>query len=96
VTLEASESEAVVRVRDTGYGIPAADVPFIFDKFYRVQSEATQDIEGNGLGLAIVKTIVEQHGGQVQVESIEGQGSCFSVRLPVAPPPPPTASALFN
>lgn len=96
VTLEVSASEAAMHVRDTGYGIPAADLPFIFDKFYRVQNEATQDIEGNGLGLAIVKSIAEQHGGQVQVESTEGQGSCFSVRLPVAAPPPPTASALLD
>ncbi len=96
VTAEERGPDVLVHVRDTGYGIPAADLPFIFDKFYRVQSDATQDIEGNGLGLAIVKTIIEQHGGQVLVESAEGQGSCFSVRLPVAAPPAPTASALLD
>ena len=60
-------------------------LPHIFEKFYRVYSEATQDIEGNGLGLAIVKSIIEQHGGQIIVESVVGQGSCFSFILKVEP-----------
>ncbi len=80
------EGEAVwVRVSDTGQGIPAADLPHIFDKFYRAQMEATQSIQGNGLGLAIAKTIVEQHGGQICVESVIGQGTRFSFNLPLAP-----------
>ncbi|HRE30055.1 MAG TPA: ATP-binding protein, partial [Anaerolineales bacterium] len=61
-----------------------ADLPFIFDKFYRVQTQATQNIEGSGLGLAIVKAIVDQHGGQITAESVEGQGSLFTVTLPIA------------
>lgn len=73
-----------IHVKDTGIGIQSQDIPHLFEKFYRVQNEKTQDIEGNGLGLAIVKSIVEQHGGQVKVESIFGKGSCFSVGLPAA------------
>ncbi len=69
-------------VRDTGMGIPAADIPYIFDKFYRVEAVVSADIVGTGLGLALVKSIVEQHGGQVWVESVLGEGSTFGFRLP--------------
>ena len=58
------------------------DLPFIFERFYRVYNNEVKDIEGNGLGLAIVKSIVEQHAGQVHVESEYGKGSCFSMTLP--------------
>ena len=70
-------------VRDTGYGIPADDLPFIFDRFYRVRNEAVKDIEGNGLGLAIVKSIIEKHGGRIGVESEMNKGSCFRISLPI-------------
>lgn len=86
VTTENNSHNVHVRVQDTGYGIPNIDLPFIFDKFYRVHTADTQDVEGNGLGLAIVKAIAEQHGGQVQVESIPGQGSCFNLTLPLKMP----------
>ncbi len=80
------EEEAIqIEIRDTGIGIPPADLPFIFEKFYRVQTSETRDIEGNGLGLAIVKSIVEQHGGKVKVESDIGKGSSFSFTLPRSP-----------
>jgi len=72
-----------VNVQDTGYGIPAADLPFIFDRFYRVRNGKNSEVEGNGLGLAIVKSIVEQHGGQVNVQSEIDKGTCFSVSLPL-------------
>jgi signal transduction histidine kinase len=74
----------LVYVRDTGYGIPAGDLPHIFDRFYRVRDESVKGIEGNGLGLAIVKAIIEKHGGQVHVESELGNGACFLVALPPA------------
>jgi signal transduction histidine kinase len=78
------EGEQVcVTFRDTGYGVPPEDLPFIFNKFFRAQSKATQDIEGNGLGLAIVKSIAENHGGQVSVASKMGEGSTFKVNLPL-------------
>ncbi|NUM44965.1 MAG: response regulator, partial [Anaerolineales bacterium] len=74
-----------IDVQDTGLGIPAKDLPYIFDRFYRVHADDRVDIEGNGLGLAIVKAIVEQHGGKITVESEHGQGTCFRFTLPVSP-----------
>lgn len=71
-----------IQFQDTGLGIPVEDVPQIFNKFFRVQSDATKEIEGTGLGLAIVKSIVENHGGRIDVESKVGEGSVFTVRLP--------------
>ena len=73
-----------IRVADTGLGIPARDLPHVFDKFYRVNSTATQGIAGTGLGLAITKTIVESVGGRIRVESVEGAGTTFTVELPAA------------
>lgn len=96
ISAEATPAYLITHIRDTGYGIPAADIPFLFDKFYRVQNEATQDIEGNGLGLAIVKSIVEQHGGQISVESTFRQGSTFSFSLPLKALPEPKATALID
>jgi len=72
-----------VDVQDTGFGIPADDLPFIFDRFYRVRHNQHNEAEGNGLGLAIVKSVVEQHSGQVNVQSKVNQGTCFSVLLPL-------------
>lgn len=74
-----------IRVKDTGYGIPSADLSHIFDRFYRVRNNGHDEIEGNGLGLAIVKSIAEQHGGDVTVESEPGIGSCFTLILPSYP-----------
>jgi signal transduction histidine kinase len=83
LSVETDDAVITICVKDTGYGIPADDLPFIFDRFYRVRNEAVKDIEGNGLGLAIVKSIIEKHGGQISVESEPGKGSCFSVSLPL-------------
>ena len=77
------EETIQVDVQDTGYGIPPADLPFIFDRFYRVREGKNIDQEGNGLGLAIVKSITEQHGGQISVESEVDKGTRFSVTLPL-------------
>jgi signal transduction histidine kinase len=74
---------AVVRFQDTGVGISEKDLPMIFEKFFRVQSEETRDVEGTGLGLAIVKSIVENHNGTIEVHSVVGKGSSFDVRLPL-------------
>lgn len=71
-----------IKVQDTGFGIPEVDLPYIFDKFYRVRTDETRDVEGNGLGLAIVKAITEQHSGHVEVDSTPGKGSCFTLVLP--------------
>lgn len=75
---------AVVAVRDRGIGIPATDLPYLFERFYRA-SNADGRITGTGLGLAGTRQIVEQHGGTLTVESVEGEGSTFTVRLPLAP-----------
>lgn len=83
LSIEHSSGMACLQVKDTGYGIPAADLPHIFDRFYRVHSAAHSDIEGNGLGLAIVKSIAEAHGGEVTVESEVGKGSCFTLKFPL-------------
>ncbi len=71
-----------ISVNDTGYGIAPDERPRIFDKFYRAKTEKTRNIVGTGLGLPIVKSIVEAHNGTVKVESREGVGSTFYVRLP--------------
>jgi len=86
VTVSAREEkgEVVVDVKDTGIGIAPEDQAHLFEKFYRVSSEETSDIEGKGLGLAIVKSIVEGHSGRVWVESQPGQGSTFGFALPIA------------
>ncbi len=85
LSLEHSDSQVRLSVQDTGCGIPSEDLPFIFQRFYRVRNAATKGIEGNGLGLTIVKSIVEQHGGEVHVESEPGKGSRFTVVLPLLP-----------
>ena len=72
----------VVHVADNGIGIPLAQQPYVFDKFYRVESDETVGIVGSGLGLAIVKTVIERHNGRVWVESKPGEGSVFSFVLP--------------
>ena len=71
-----------IEVRDTGYGIPAVDLPFIFNRFYRVRNNGHDEIPGNGLGLAIVKSVIEQNDGIIDVQSEPGKGSCFNVSLP--------------
>ena len=72
-----------ISISDTGYGIAPDELPRIFDKFYRAKTEKTRSIVGTGLGLPIVKSIVEAHNGTVRVESKEGVGSTFYVRLPI-------------
>jgi two-component system, OmpR family, phosphate regulon sensor histidine kinase PhoR len=74
-----------VEVSDDGIGIPARDLPHVFDKFYRVRNESTVGIAGTGLGLAITRSIVEAHRGRIGVDSTEGAGSAFWVELPAAP-----------
>ncbi len=73
-----------VMVQDNGIGIPAGDLPYVFNKFYRVSTDATKDVEGTGLGLSIVKSIVENHGGVVAVDSVVDSGTTFTVTLPLA------------
>jgi two-component system sensor histidine kinase SenX3 len=73
-------------VRDSGIGIPEADLEHIFERFYRVEGARSRNIAGTGLGLAIVRHVVGNHHGEVRVESEEGTGSTFTLRLPAGPP----------
>lgn len=81
VTALAEESNTCISVKDTGIGIPAEDIPHLFEKFYRVH-ESESRVSGTGLGLSICKEIVQGHGGRMEVHSEIGTGSIFSVYLP--------------
>ncbi|NOS35439.1 MAG: two-component sensor histidine kinase, partial [Deltaproteobacteria bacterium] len=83
VSLKSEGDSAVVMVSDTGVGIGAEDIPHLFDRFYRVDKARTREAGGAGLGLSICKNIVEAHGGRIEVRSEPGEGSTFSVYLPI-------------
>ena len=72
-----------ISVEDTGVGIPAENLPHIFDRFYRVRNAQTNSIQGLGLGLSFVAWIVEAHGGRIDVASNSGEGTRFTVLLPL-------------
>lgn len=82
VCLTRDEDTAVIAVSDRGIGIPEQDLPHIFDRFYRASN--TGEIEGTGIGLAGTAQIVAQHGGTISAASREGEGTVFTVRLPIA------------
>jgi len=84
ITIGVTGNTEVVQfsIADTGNGIPKADVPHMFQKFYRVDNSATRTIGGTGLGLFICRKIVELYGGKIWVESEEGKGSTFYINLP--------------
>ncbi len=84
LNLEIRENTAILRVTDTGIGIPEAEHEKIFESFYQVSGEASRAYEGTGLGLAVTKSIVEGHGGTICVESETEEGSTFTVKLPNA------------
>ncbi len=84
IALDQAGDEVVLAVRDTGIGIPAAHLPRIFERFYRVDSGRAREEGGTGLGLAIVKHVALAHGGRVEVESVAGSGSTFRIHLPFA------------
>jgi signal transduction histidine kinase len=85
VAARSEDDWVIIEVRDSGIGIPPEAQERLFQKFYRVKSPETRGIQGTGLGLAIVKSIVESHGGKIQVESFPRLGSVFTVMLPVHP-----------
>src|SRR6185437_16568214 len=86
VSLCEKDGEAVLRVADTGSGIPPAELPRLFDRFYRAQNARARSNEGSGIGLALVRELVGLHRGTISVESTEHEGTAFTVRLPFGHP----------
>jgi len=80
LAVEAEGDQVILRISDTGMGIPQADQPYLFDKFFRA-SNIPEDLPGTGLGLSIVKSIVDNHGGRIWVDSKSGEGATFTVVL---------------
>jgi len=83
VRAKKEEDKQILEVEDTGIGIPPERIPFIFERFYRVDKGRSKEMGGTGLGLSIVKHIVFLHGGEIMVHSKPGEGSRFSVIIPI-------------
>ncbi|WP_345286723.1 SpoIIE family protein phosphatase [Streptomyces gulbargensis] len=82
VAVRAEGAQAVVRVEDTGIGVAAEEMPRLFERFHRIENARSRSNEGSGIGLALVKELVGLHGGDITARSTEGEGTCFTVRLP--------------
>jgi signal transduction histidine kinase len=85
VHLTQQTGNAVITISDTGIGIPAKDLPHLWDEFFRASNARRSQIIGTGLGLSIVKRLVDSYGGMISVQSVEGKGTTFTVSLPIAP-----------
>jgi two-component system, OmpR family, sensor histidine kinase ArlS len=93
VYAEIRDGSVQVAVSDRGSGIPAGDLPHIFDRFHQAGETLTREVEGAGLGLYITKRLVEAMGGSIEVSSEPGRGTTFTVSLPQAGPSPVRAGA---
>ncbi|MEW9555061.1 SpoIIE family protein phosphatase [Nonomuraea sp. NPDC050783] len=82
VSVREQDGHAVVSIADTGIGIPAAELPRLFERFHRIESARSRSNEGSGIGLALVQELVGLHGGTITAESTEGAGTTFTIRLP--------------
>jgi signal transduction histidine kinase len=82
LSVQEQGDRAVLRVSDNGAGIPAEDLPHVFERFYRADNSRGGSRNGSGLGLAISQAIIHAHGGTIQAESVAGQGAIFTVSLP--------------
>jgi signal transduction histidine kinase len=95
MTLQQAEGKAQLIISDTGVGIPETDLPYVFERFYRVdKSRHSTGKGGTGLGLAIVKWIAEAHGGMAEVTSVVGEGTTFTITLPVWQKPQPATQVV--
>lgn len=83
VKLSSDLDTVKVQIEDSGIGIPKEDIPFLFERFYRVEKSRSREFGGTGLGLAIVKQLVELQGGVITVESQIGKGTCFELAFPI-------------
>ncbi len=83
VSLTAENEQAVLAVTDTGVGIPATELPHMFERFHRVENAGGRSFEGSGIGLSLVQELVHLHGGTIRVSSVEGVGSTFTVQIPL-------------
>jgi signal transduction histidine kinase/response regulator RpfG family c-di-GMP phosphodiesterase len=83
VNVYADENHAYLQVQDTGIGIRADQIPHLFERFRQADGSASRKYEGTGLGLSLVKELTELHGGEVSVQSIYGEGTTFTVRIPI-------------
>jgi signal transduction histidine kinase len=82
VSVRLLDSDFEIVVRDTGIGIARKDLPHVFDRFHRINGTRARTHEGTGIGLALVDELIRLHGGRVRVESTEGRGTMFCIRLP--------------
>ena len=83
ITLKSNDDKAVLEIKDTGVGISEEHLPFIFERFYRVDKARSRLSGGSGLGLAICKGVIEKHNGTITVQSILGEGTTFQIQLPI-------------
>jgi signal transduction histidine kinase len=81
VAVVQKKQRTIISITDQGIGIPSDEIPFIFDKLYRVEKSRSRSLGGSGIGLAVVKELVEAHGGDIQVSSVLGQGSTFTITI---------------
>jgi two-component system OmpR family sensor kinase/two-component system sensor histidine kinase BaeS len=93
ISAEVREDRILVRVQDTGAGIPPEDLPHVFERFYRTDRSRARTTGGSGLGLTIAKQIIEVHGGQIWAQSWLGAGSTFAFSLPLSAPSSPQQSS---
>lgn len=82
VEITQDKDHAILKVIDTGLGIPKAELGNMFTRFHRIQNVAGRTYEGSGIGLSMIKELIEQHGGRISVDSTEGKGSTFTVTIP--------------
>jgi two-component system OmpR family sensor kinase len=83
LSLDRNDEYAIIQVSDTGVGIRESEQVKVFDRFYRIDKEHSRSMGGTGLGLYIVRWIIETHGGAISLASSEGNGSTFTIHLPL-------------